>query len=69
MTATPQKHGPRGSAVRASWVARHRRPLSKVPEIIVLFWVTKILTTGMGEAASDYLVDVTKRKLMQVTQK
>jgi uncharacterized membrane-anchored protein len=28
-----------------------------VPEIIVLFWVTKILTTGMGEATSDYLVN------------
>jgi uncharacterized membrane-anchored protein len=30
--------------------------LSKVPEIFVLFWVTKVLTTGMGEATSDYLV-------------
>jgi uncharacterized membrane-anchored protein len=30
--------------------------LSKVPEILILFWVTKVLTTGMGEAASDYLV-------------
>jgi uncharacterized membrane-anchored protein len=47
---------PTRPGVRASWAARHRRPLSKVPEIIVLFWVTKILTTGMGEAASDYLV-------------
>jgi uncharacterized membrane-anchored protein len=28
---------------------------AKVPEITVLFWVIKILTTGMGEAASDYL--------------
>ena len=37
-------------------MARHRRQLPKVPEIIVLFWVTKILTTGMGEATSDYLV-------------
>lgn len=27
----------------------------KVPEITALFWVIKILTTGMGEAASDYL--------------
>jgi uncharacterized membrane-anchored protein len=27
----------------------------KVPEITVLFWVIKVLTTGMGEAASDYL--------------
>lgn len=30
--------------------------LSKVPEITALFWVTKVLTTGMGETASDYLV-------------
>jgi uncharacterized membrane-anchored protein len=28
---------------------------TKVPEITALFWVIKILTTGMGEAASDYL--------------
>lgn len=27
----------------------------KVPEITVLFWVVKVLTTGMGEAASDFL--------------
>lgn len=30
--------------------------LSKVPEITVLFWITKVLTTGMGEVFSDYLV-------------
>lgn len=30
--------------------------LSKVPEVTVLFWVTKVLTTGMGETASDFLV-------------
>ena len=28
---------------------------AKVPEIIFLFWVTKILTTAGGEATSDYL--------------
>jgi len=28
----------------------------KVPEITVYFWVIKVLTTGMGEATSDYLV-------------
>ncbi len=28
---------------------------SKVPDIIVLFWVVKILTTAGGEATSDYL--------------
>jgi uncharacterized membrane-anchored protein len=28
---------------------------AKVPEITALFWVIKILTTGMGEATSDWL--------------
>lgn len=28
---------------------------TKVPEITILFWIIKVLTTGMGEAASDYL--------------
>jgi uncharacterized membrane-anchored protein len=28
---------------------------AKVPEVTALFWVVKVLTTGMGEAASDYL--------------
>jgi uncharacterized membrane-anchored protein len=28
---------------------------AKVPQITVLFWVIKILSTGMGEATSDYL--------------
>lgn len=33
-----------------------RAPLAaKVPEITALFWLVKVLTTGMGEAASDYL--------------
>jgi uncharacterized membrane-anchored protein len=42
-------------------VPRHRREFfsepvaAKVPEIIFLFWVTKILTTAGGEAISDYL--------------
>jgi uncharacterized membrane-anchored protein len=31
------------------------KTLTKVPEIIVLFWVLKLLTTGMGEAMSDFL--------------
>ena len=28
---------------------------TKVPQIAVLFWVVKVLTTGMGETTSDYL--------------
>jgi uncharacterized membrane-anchored protein len=31
--------------------------VSKVPRITALFWVTKLLTTAMGEATSDYLVN------------
>lgn len=27
----------------------------KVPEVFLLFWVVKLLTTGIGEAGSDYL--------------
>lgn len=34
---------------------RTQSNFSKVPEITLLFWIIKILTTGMGEAASDYL--------------
>ena len=32
-----------------------RHALSKVPEVTLYFWVTKILTTGMGETTSDFL--------------
>lgn len=32
-----------------------RMVASKVPEVTVLFWSIKVLTTGMGETASDYL--------------
>lgn len=32
-----------------------RRALTKVPEITAIFWVLKLLTTGMGEAMSDFL--------------
>ncbi|WP_104087141.1 hypothetical protein [Arthrobacter sp. GMC3] len=29
--------------------------LSKVPQVTAIFWITKVLTTGMGETTSDYL--------------
>ncbi len=32
------------------------RALRKVPEVTVYFWIIKLLTTGMGETTSDYLV-------------
>lgn len=34
-----------------------RRLLTKVPQITVMFWALKLLTTGMGEAMSDALGD------------
>ncbi len=33
-----------------------RKIVRKVPEVIVLFWVVKLLTTAMGEATSDFMV-------------
>src|SRR5450631_3137420 len=33
-----------------------RHAASRVPEVSVAFWITKALTTGMGESSSDYLV-------------
>lgn len=41
---TPHRASPRREPVAA-----------KVPEITALFWVIKIVTTGMGEATSDFL--------------
>jgi uncharacterized membrane-anchored protein len=32
-----------------------RARLSKVPQVTALFWIIKVLTTGMGETASDFL--------------
>ncbi len=32
-----------------------RWAMTKVPEITVYFWITKVLTTGMGETTSDFL--------------
>ena len=40
---------------RASPTSPERRLDAKVPAITVLFWVVKTLTTGMGEALSDFL--------------
>jgi len=33
-----------------------RQVAKKVPELTVYFWIVKVLTTGMGEATSDYFV-------------
>lgn len=44
-----------GEAVGPQTKTRARRVWSKVPEVTALFWVIKVLTTGMGETTSDYL--------------
>src|SRR5580700_6779429 len=55
----------RGRVVEAEGLPYHAPPMtvvrqavSKVPQITIFFWVTKLLTTAMGEATSDYLVRV-----------
>jgi uncharacterized membrane-anchored protein len=42
--------------------ARHdvspgRTMLNKVPEVVLLFWVVKVLSTTVGETGADYLAD------------
>jgi uncharacterized membrane-anchored protein len=36
--------------------ASSRKTHIKVPEVTALFWVTKVLTTAMGETTSDFLI-------------
>src|SRR5258708_2351741 len=40
------------SPLSASFAVRAMR---KVPEVMVYFWIIKLLTTAMGEVTSDYL--------------
>jgi uncharacterized membrane-anchored protein len=47
---TVDVHPPAGPGVVAS----------KVPQITAMFWVVKLLTTAMGEAASDFLLHANK---------
>jgi uncharacterized membrane-anchored protein len=47
VTGNPTAPGPRRATAT--------RILTKVPEITVLFWIIKLITTGMGEAMSDSL--------------
>ena len=48
MTETAFTLGTPIPAARSIW--------SKVPQVTLLFWIVKILTTGMGETTSDFLV-------------
>ncbi len=47
-----------GRPRRSAPVPGAQHALSKVPEVTALFWITKVLTTGMGETTSDYLAHV-----------
>ncbi|WP_063836025.1 COG4705 family protein [Actinacidiphila yeochonensis] len=48
-----------GRSRRQAGRGRRAAPaLSKVPEATVLFWIAKVLTTGMGETLSDFLARV-----------
>jgi uncharacterized membrane-anchored protein len=44
--------------IRSTRSARPQPLAAKVPEITLIFWVLKLLTTGMGEAMSDFLGSV-----------
>ncbi|WP_109775316.1 hypothetical protein [Quadrisphaera granulorum] len=52
--AIPPAHRPR-ARTRGLPIAWTTARAAKVPEITAVFWLVKVLTTGMGEAASDYL--------------
>lgn len=64
MTDSPQQDNFRNGAASAVLDERRlaragaspRRAGAKVPEITAWFWVAKVLTTGMGETTSDFLV-------------
>lgn len=47
---------PRTPPTDSPGVLAGRALVSKVPVVTVYFWIIKVLTTGMGEAASDSLV-------------
>jgi uncharacterized membrane-anchored protein len=45
----------RDAAVAAESPGALQGVVAKVPEITLLFWILKLITTGMGEAMSDFL--------------
>jgi uncharacterized membrane-anchored protein len=57
--ACPSPYGGRMLETETATSDRDASParvaLTKVPEITLIFWVLKLLTTGMGEAMSDFL--------------
>lgn len=54
-TRTVAAHMSTGQMAKHRAAAPARHALSKVPEVTLYFWITKVLTTGMGETTSDFL--------------
>ncbi|AUG81086.1 putative membrane-anchored protein [Kitasatospora sp. MMS16-BH015] len=53
----PAAAGSAPAGPAAAGQAAARAAVSKVPEVTALFWLVKVLTTGMGETTSDYLAN------------
>jgi uncharacterized membrane-anchored protein len=53
LSTSPRGHARSATGERSGIPVAHA--LTKVPEIAAMFWVLKLLTTGMGEAMSDFL--------------
>src|ERR1700739_4060403 len=45
----------RGEKMSTTWEPRVPPMLNKVPEITLIFWTIKILSTTVGETGADYL--------------
>jgi uncharacterized membrane-anchored protein len=54
MRAIPRPPAPTQTPTQTPSALRYAA--MKVPEVTILFWVVKLLTTAMGESTSDYLV-------------
>ena len=44
-----------------------RQMLNKVPEVIIYFWIIKIMATTVGETAADFLIGNLKLSLTNTT--
>src|SRR5258708_6073126 len=48
------------------WQFLSKQTLRKVPEVLLLFWIIKLLTTALGESTSDYLVHTLNHPVIAV---
>src|SRR5258708_30157079 len=54
MASAPPRYS-EGQILGDPWSWRLARMLNKVPEVTLAFWVTKIMSTTVGETGADYL--------------